>query len=428
MTSLEYTNSNSQTLSIELCSAAEIGDVQAIRSRLNYPIPPSLESLNHRRLTPLMLAASNPNAFQAVMLLLRRGAKPTSVHSDTGMTPLHFACGAANAPAAFVLLKHGANPSLSDLSGRTPLHWASMSGSAVLIRKLLRRSHGGPQLINVQDASGYTALMNAAEHGREDIVRLLLQWEGCNLILRNLLNHTAIELADWFGHRGVCTLLETRMAANGQLSPQTQAVLAAQAQQRSGSTGPGGVALHGSSSSGMTGTPGAGGSERDSAAGASFGTASHGASPVTRTTGGLSPNRPPSGTGSTGGLVGGMMSLGVSEGGGGGGHRNSGSGGSSQGSVAMHVAMVPRTGTSASSDGSRDRGGGAGGSGFGAAAALSTSSGQTTSSSGGGGGKESSRGMRRGGEGEEHYHVHTAAGAMGAHLLASLTIATIPGQ
>ncbi len=425
MTSLDY-SSNSQALSIELCSAAEIGDVQAIRSRLNYPIPPSLESLNHRRLTPLMLAASNPNAFQAVMLLLRRGARPTSVHTDTGMTPLHFACATANAPAAFVLLKHGANPSLPDLSGRTPLHWASMSGSAVLIRKLLRRSHGGPQLINVQDASGYTALMNAAEHGREDIVRLLLQWEGCNLILRNLLNHTAIELADWFGHRGVCTLLETRMAANGQLSPQTQAVLAAQAQQRSGSTGPGGAALHGSSSSGMAGTPGAGGSERDSAAGASFGTASHGASPVTRTTGGLSPNRPPSGTGSTGGLVGGMMSLGVSEGSGGGGHRNSGSGGSSQGSVAMHVAMVPRTGTSASSDGSRDRGGGAGGSGFGAAAALSTSSGQTTSS--GGGGKESSRGMRRGGDGEEHYHVHTAAGAMGAHLLASLTIATIPGQ
>jgi ankyrin repeat protein len=408
---------------MDICALAEIGDVNAIRNRLGYPIPPSLESLNNRRMTPLMLAASNTNAYNAVTLLLRRGAKANAIHIDTGMTPLHFACGAANAPVAFALLKFGANPSLTDFSGRTPLHWAAISGSPVLIRKLLRRSHGGPQLINVQDASGYTALMNAAEHGREDIVRLLLQWESCNLILRNLLNHTAIELADWFGHRGVCTLLEARMAANGQLSPQTQAVLAAQAQQRSVSAGL--VGANNGLSSTMTGIPGAGGSERDSAAGASFGTPSHGASPVTRTTGGHSPHRPPSGTGSAGGLVGGMMSLGVSEGsGGGGGHRGSGSGGSSQGSVAMHVAMVPRTGTSASSDGTRDRGGGAGGSGFGAAAALSTSSGQTSSS---GGGKESSR-SRRGDGGEERYHVHTAAGTMGAHLLASLTIATIPGQ
>ena len=101
------------------------------------------------------------------------------------MASLHFACQAGNAPAAFALLKAGAHPGAADGVGRTPLHWAALAGSAVLVRKLLRRSQGGPALLNLQDGSGYSALMVASEHGREEIVRLLLSYEGCNAVLRN---------------------------------------------------------------------------------------------------------------------------------------------------------------------------------------------------------------------------------------------------
>jgi len=175
------------------------------------------------------------------------------------------------------------------------------------VRKLLRRSQGGAALLNVQDASGYTALMTAAEHGREEIVRLLIQWDACSAVARNKLNHTAIELADWCGHRGVCLALEARMAAAGQLSAQTQALLAAQQLQRAAMAaaaaavsvcGPGAVG-------GGAGSGGGGG--RDSATGSS---GSHASSPVgagQRASNSQSPH--------AGGLVGGMASLGMGEGG-----------------------------------------------------------------------------------------------------------------
>ena len=45
--------------------------------------------------------------------------------------------------------------------------------------------------LNGQDDSGYTSLMLAAEHGREDVVKTLLA-AGCDVLARNKLCHTAI--------------------------------------------------------------------------------------------------------------------------------------------------------------------------------------------------------------------------------------------
>lgn len=138
-----------------------------------------------------------------------------------------MACVSNNVPGAILLLKSGANPSLLDQQNRSTLHYTALAGSPLLANKLLRRTKGS--ILNIQDTSGYTPLMIAAEHGKEDMVRLLLSWKA-NTILRNKLNHTAIELADWFGHRSLCNVLESYMAAAGQLSNEAQAILAAQAQ------------------------------------------------------------------------------------------------------------------------------------------------------------------------------------------------------
>ena len=304
------------------------------------------------------------------------------------------------------------------------------------MRKLLRRSQGGAALLNVQDASGYTALMTAAEHGREEIVRLLLQWDACSAVARNKLNHTAIELADWCGHRGVCLALEARMAAAGQLSAQTQALLAAQQLQRAATAaanaaasvcGPGAVG---------SGAGSGGGGGRDSATGSS---GSHASSPVgagQRASNTQSPH--------AGGLVGGMASLGMGEG---------GAADASLVSLSAHFARIlfvtqacrtnlpflhilprhlQRTSaacrtTSSTDGGSRERAGGAGGSGFGAAAALQNSvSGSSASRSASitGGDVRDSSYTR---DAHEPFHVHTAASAMGAHLVRELTIAAPPG-
>jgi ankyrin repeat protein len=102
---------------LELLGASEAGDVEAVRYRLASRSPPNLECLSERRLTPLMLAAANPNAFGVLQLLLQRGARSAAVHADSGMVPLHFACAAGNAPAAFALLRAGAHPGAADLCG-----------------------------------------------------------------------------------------------------------------------------------------------------------------------------------------------------------------------------------------------------------------------------------------------------------------------
>ena len=62
-------------------------------------------------------------------------------------------------------------------------------------------------LIDAADASGYTALMVASEHGRQEVVELLLE-HGASPVLRNRLAHTSVELADWFGHRKIVEVLD----------------------------------------------------------------------------------------------------------------------------------------------------------------------------------------------------------------------------
>jgi ankyrin repeat protein len=165
-----------------------------------------------------MLSASSAGSFHASQLLLTRGASVNALHAESGLTALHIACGANNAPGAALLLKAGAAQSLADAQGRTPLHWAALSGSTILARKLLRRaarsssslspssaaasaspssaaasSHSSHALLDAQDASGYTALMTAAEHGREEVVRMLLSW-GANAGERKLMR----------GRLGIC--------------------------------------------------------------------------------------------------------------------------------------------------------------------------------------------------------------------------------
>ena len=84
---------------LELCAAAEAGDVAAVALRcrpaagagagagssalakdgLPYA---STECVNERRLTPLMLASGNVNAYQVTLLLLARGALCNATHAE----------------------------------------------------------------------------------------------------------------------------------------------------------------------------------------------------------------------------------------------------------------------------------------------------------------------------------------------------------
>jgi len=56
-------------------------------------------------------------------------------------------------------------------------------------------------------ASGYTPFLIAVEFGRNEIASLLLK-HGAGLKAHNKLQHNALEIADWYGHK---TLVEKLM-------------------------------------------------------------------------------------------------------------------------------------------------------------------------------------------------------------------------
>jgi hypothetical protein len=179
-----------------------------------------------------MLSAVNASAFTVTRWLLRHGAN-IQFTSDDGKTVLHVAAAVDNPSAVMALLRAGSLADQPDLSGRSPLHYAALGGSDYMCVKLLKYAglqasgsvtgaggsawdgRGGEVFtaaLNRQDASGYTPLMLAAEHGRLAVVEALLA--RCpNVGLRSKLHHSGLELADWYGHTAVRTALEQYIAS-----------------------------------------------------------------------------------------------------------------------------------------------------------------------------------------------------------------------
>ena len=147
-----------------------------------------------------MLSATNTHAIRVTELLLEAGADVDASSADLQMTALLYACKDNNAAAVKLLLQVGASLSACDVTRRSCLHYATLSCPPALIRELHARSRGA--LLNAADNSGYTPLMIAAEHGRAETASALLDM-GANPLLRNKLNHQAIELADWFGQKRI---------------------------------------------------------------------------------------------------------------------------------------------------------------------------------------------------------------------------------
>jgi hypothetical protein len=169
--------------------------------------PPSCSAVAplQRQQTPLMLSVSNPNAIRVTEVLLEAGADVDATTADLQMTALLYACKDNNVAAIKLLMQIGANFCITDVSKRTCFHYAVLSCPAALIRELNARTKGA--FLNAADSSGYTPLMLAAEHGRTETARDLLEM-GANPLLRNKLNHQAIELADWFGQKRIVEELD----------------------------------------------------------------------------------------------------------------------------------------------------------------------------------------------------------------------------
>ena len=111
-----------------------------------------------------------------VEALLAAGADVSAPQGD-GMTALHWAARAADAPLARLLLGAGAEVAATTRIGAyTPLHLASEVGSAEIVGLLL--AAGARQTATTDDVGGATPLHLSAAAGDAEAVRLLLEHGG----------------------------------------------------------------------------------------------------------------------------------------------------------------------------------------------------------------------------------------------------------
>jgi ankyrin repeat protein len=120
----------------------------------------SINFKNNKGLTPLLVAVSNLN-FDISNLLLKHGADPNISQPSDGNAPLHVAAENGLAWLGEILLDHGAKINALNKDGATPLilavRWQHRDFAAMLLRRMADPS--------IADGEGKTAPDYASESG-----------------------------------------------------------------------------------------------------------------------------------------------------------------------------------------------------------------------------------------------------------------------
>lgn len=119
--------------------------------------------------TPSIFELARDGEIAQLRNLLDRGAQ-LDQRDEHGFTPLMFAAGGGDGPAARLLLERGADPMALNKQGATALHQAAHSGSEEVVWLLLQR--GVP--VDPVTTTGHTPLHFAIRAQQWSVVRTLL--------------------------------------------------------------------------------------------------------------------------------------------------------------------------------------------------------------------------------------------------------------
>jgi hypothetical protein len=168
----------------KLCAAAESGDLDALRTRLDAGDDPNAEDGTRHHWRPLHYAAYADKP-DCIALLIERGALPdeqtTSGWFSGQQAPVHIAADSGHASSIAALLSGGADPESSDQNKWTALHYAARATKGKDCLEVLLGRGANPDLLNSGDE---TALDLAMKADATENARLLLRFCNSDSVLR----------------------------------------------------------------------------------------------------------------------------------------------------------------------------------------------------------------------------------------------------
>jgi ankyrin repeat protein len=146
--------------------------------------------------TPCHLAAINANVAVLASLLTAK-VDVDARDSRHGRTPLHWATRSGSHEQVALLLEFGADAAIADQLRTTPFHEAAMRSDERLLRELCCPSravqvHGD---VNLRNGMGQTPLMLAASNARAEVLAVALEAPGANVSACDNDSRTAAHLA-----------------------------------------------------------------------------------------------------------------------------------------------------------------------------------------------------------------------------------------
>lgn len=122
-----------------LVMAALHGSLEALECLIAYG--GAVNAKDSKGNTPLALGAwaDTPRCEDVVQVLLQNGADP-SIPNAEGNTPIHYACQSGKDYVVMMLLDAGANPHLVNKNGETPLDVAALYGKLKVVSFLIDQS------------------------------------------------------------------------------------------------------------------------------------------------------------------------------------------------------------------------------------------------------------------------------------------------
>ncbi|KMT09008.1 hypothetical protein BVRB_6g137160 isoform A [Beta vulgaris subsp. vulgaris] len=156
----------------ELKKSAIKGDTTLFDSLTRLERIKATQQRDETGLSLLHVAATNGHS-EVVKILVENDLDNSSINDkdNHGRTPIHFASISGNVDVLLLLITHGADVNMTNFFGKTGLHYAAKRGWLPIAKTLvLVGAH-----VNARDKAGNTPLHNAACIGNLELCELFLQ-------------------------------------------------------------------------------------------------------------------------------------------------------------------------------------------------------------------------------------------------------------